>query len=152
AREPLADTDRLDHRISPLLRAGRAAALPAVGILRATAIDPQGVLRAMLDGEYYALRADMVDFNGEPAEFVRLVTLVEHWEFRALLLGPLDADFPGRSLEIHDLYTQMAEKAIHEIHTRCVTDVSSIAQLPTIADLAALKNLAVENDLNDAMR
>ncbi len=144
-RDPLADADLLSHRMSPFLRSGRAAAAPASRVSLEATTDWKSDFKTAMDIWYGVLRSRMLEHDGDPQTFLDLMGQVSEW--KSLVerdLGSLDTVFPGRRDEIKSLWSQMARKALAEIHKRCSQDARHIQYLQRIAFLAEFFGLDVQ--------
>ena len=152
AREPLDDGDLLEHQSSATLRAGRAAALPA-GSLLADATDWRAAYKAQMDAAYALYKSAMTNFDGNADLCIQLVLDVLSWK-RGIegRLGPLDSEFPGRSEEIHSLFTSMVKNALASLHSRCQLDVRALDDIPPLLFIASWQGLDVQIEADEAVR
>ena len=154
-REPLADGDLLNHQLSPLLRAGRVAALPAAKVARPQqTLDWKSDYKTQMDLRYTLfLKQDMTNFSGDPDVCVRLIPEVIYWEDQVnYYLGPIDQQFPGRDEEIQTFFTSMLKKALETTHSRCQNDVNEIKHISPLLWLAQRRGIQVQLEANDAIR
>ena len=155
-REPVGDDDRLSHRIALYLREGRAEAQSgsAVAFLRAAAPeDWKANTRKVFDDVYLDLRNQMQGTLGYPDQVANLISQTLSWEASAFEnLGPIDSVFPGRTAEIRMLFEKMLRKALDIIHSRCVSDVTEIKELPRILTIMEVVQISLPEAVDAARR
>jgi len=156
-REPPGEVDRLSHRMTPLLREGRAEARGGAAVHRvATPNDWRLGLTLLMDETYSpegALRDRMERCFGYPDDVIGLVSEVTEWVANVELnLGPLDSVFPGRRAEIRRLMEAMFLRALQIIHLRCVADVTEIRDLPRILGLAKFLGFSLQTAAETALK